>query len=474
MSGPRFDVLVLGAGTAGCVLASRLSEEPERSVCLVEAGPDYGPHGSAWPDDMLDARLPPSSHDWTDGEHVLPAARIVGGCSSHNMCILARGAPADYAAWGDDGWSYDGLTEYFSRAERQLDPVRFGRDDLNPWSAAVAAACEELGIPVHEDLSSPGAVEGFGLVPLNARGLTRWNAAFAYLDPARERPNLTVMADTLVDHLLLEDGRATGAATDRGDLRAELVVLCGGSYGSPAMLLRSGVGPADELSRHGVEQVADLPVGERLLDHFGIPMRWAPSERLEQSLFDHAARAPLVACQGLIKARSSDCPKGLWDLHLLTGLFPAGEGSLVLAGSAMLLQPEWRGSVRLRSRDPAILPDVTQYSFDSDTDLGHALQAVGLGRRLVGSTAAEGLVASELEPGVNADAGSIRRRGRDGISAYFHPAGTCAMGQVTDAEGRVRGLEGVVVADASLMPVIPRAGTNLTVLAVAERVAELC
>ena len=136
---------------------------------------------------------------------------------------------------------------------------------------------------------------------------------------------------------------------------------------------------------------------------------------------------PPVARQGLIKARSSDCPEGLWDLHLLTGLFPAGEGSLVLAGSAMLLQPEWRGSVRLRSRDPAILPDVAQYSFDSDRDLGHALQA-GLGRRLVGSTAAEGLVASELEPGVNADAGSIRRRGRDGISAYFHPAGTCAMG----------------------------------------------
>ena len=106
-------------------MASRLSEEPERSVCLVEAGPDYGPHGSAWPDDMLDARLPPSSHDWTDGEHVLAAARIVGGCSSHNMRILARGAPADYAAWGDDGWSYDGPTEYFSRAERQLDPVRF-------------------------------------------------------------------------------------------------------------------------------------------------------------------------------------------------------------------------------------------------------------------------------------------------------------------------------------------------------------
>jgi choline dehydrogenase-like flavoprotein len=476
VSGPRFDALVLGGGTAGCVVASRLSEEAERSVCLVEAGPDYGPHGSHWPADMLDSRLPPSSHDWSDGEHTLSAARIMGGCSSHNMCILARGAPDDYAAWGDEGWSYEGLVEYFDRAERQLEPVRVARDDLNPWTATVVAACEEVGIPVHDDLNVADAVEGFGPVPVNVRGSTRWNAAFAYLDPARERPNLTLMAETLVDRARLSEGRATGAVVVREgeavELEADLVVVCGGSYGSAAMLLRSGVGPADELSRHGIEPLAELPVGERLLDHFGVPVRWSPSERLQQSLFDHAAQTPLIACQGLIKARSSDCAEGIWDLHLLTGLFPANGGH-VLAGSAMLLQPEWRGTVRLRSAAPAVLPEVTDYAFDSDADLAHALEGVELGRRLAGSVVAEGLVERELEPGESADADAIRHRGRDGISAYFHPVGTCAMGEVTDHSGRVLGFENLVVADASLMPAIPRAGTNLTVLAVAERVADL-
>ena len=483
MTGPPFDVLVLGGGTAGCALAARLSEDPDRSVCLVEAGPDYGRYGSnGWPEEMLDCRLPPSSHDWTDGQRTLPAARIIGGCSSHNMCILARGAPSDYAAWGDGGWFYDALVPYFDRAERQLEPMRFARGDMNPWNAAIVEACGEIGLPVHDDVNAPDAFEGFGLLPSNVRGRTRWNAAFAYLDRARERPSLTLMAETLVDRIELRDGRATGAVVVREgesvELRADLVILCAGSYGTAAVLLRSGIGPADELRRHGIEQASELPVGERLLDHFGIPVRWRPTERLQAGLFEHARRTPLIACQGIVKARSSDCPKGIWDLHVLTGLFPANgkpahPDGFVLAGSAMLVQPEWRGTVRLRSPDPAVLPEVTEYAFDSDRDLAHALEAVELGRRLAGSAAAEGLVDHELEPGEAADGQAIRRRGRDGITAYFHPVGTCAMGQVTDHSGRVLGYENLVVADASLMPTIPRGGTNLTVLAVAERIADL-
>ena len=478
MSGP-FDALVLGGGTAGCVLAARLSEDPGRRVCLVEAGPDYGPYGSAWPEDMLDSRLPPSSHDWSDGDRTLPAARIIGGCSSHNMCMLVRGAPADYAAWGE-GWSYEALLPYFERAERQLEPVRFDREDLTPWLEAVADACEEIGLPVHGDLNE--GVEGFGPLPMNVRGSTRWNAAFAYLDPARKRPNLTLMAETLVDRVTIDGDRATGAVVIRAgeelELAAEQVILCAGAYGTPAVLLRSGIGPADDLARHGIDLASELPVGERLLDHFGIPVRWSPSESMQRMLFDHARARPLLACQGIVRAPSSGCPAGLWDLNVLTGIFPSAgtpaepEGH-VLGASAMLVQPEWRGGVRLRSRDPAVLPEVSHYSFDSDADLTHALEGVELGRRIVAAAALDGLVDRELEPGEAADAEAIRRRGRDGITAYFHPVGTCPLGEVADRSGRVLGFENLVLADASLMPTIPRGGTNLTVLAVAERIADL-
>jgi choline dehydrogenase len=287
------------------------------------------------------------------------------------------------------------------------------------------------------------------------------------------------MADTLVDRVLFEDGRSTGAVVlaggERLELAADLVVLSAGAYGSAAILLRSGVGPADELRRHEIQVVQDLPVGERLLDHFGIPVRWAPTERMERMLFDED---PLLLGQGLVKGRSSDCPDGLWDLHLLIAVFPANgqpadPDGFRLAASAMLLQPEWCGSVRLRSPDPALLPEVTPYSFDSDRDLERALQGVGLARRLAASAAAEGLVAEELEPGETADGEVVRRRGREGITAFFHPTATCAMGSVADAAGRVRGVDGLVVADASLIPEIPRAGINLTVLAMAERIADL-
>jgi choline dehydrogenase-like flavoprotein len=447
-------------------------------VCLLEAGPDYGPHGDAWPEDMLDSRLPPSSHDWSDGERTLPAARIIGGCSSHNMCMLVRGAPADYADWGGD-WSYDALLPYFERVERQLRPVRFRRQELNPWFRAVADACVELGLPVHDDLND--GAEGFGPLPLNVRGATRWNAAFGYLDPARERSNLTVVADALVDRVTLADDRATGAVVVREgesvELGAELVVVCAGAYGSPAVLLRSGIGPADELRRHGIDQVAELPVGERLLDHFGIPVRWSPTERMQRALFGSARSSPLIACQGIVKARSSSCPDGLWDLNVLTGLFPSGgtpadPDGHVLAASAMLVQPEWRGSVRLRSSDPALLPEVTPYAFDYDADLAHALEGVEVGRRIAAASALDGSVERELEPGEGADGEAIRRRGRDGITAFFHPAGTCAMGEVADHAGAVLGFENLVLGDASLIPTLPRCGTNWTVSAVAERIAE--
>ena len=444
MSGPRFDVLVLGAGTAGCVLASRLSEEPERSVCLVEAGPDYGP--TARPGrrrcSTAGCRRAPTTGATASGR--LRAARIIGGCSSHNTCTLVRGAPADYAAWGDDGWTYEALTRpYFDRAERQLDPLRFGRDGLRTLVSARRRRLRRARDPGARGLQlarrDRGSRHGAG----QRRGTTRWNAAFAYLDPARERPNLTVMGDTMVDQVRSSTAAPPGRPSYRRRPPSARISssLCAGAYGSPAVLLRSGVGPGGRAGPARRAAGGDLPVGERLLDHFGIPIRWAPRRRSSKASF--TMRGPLSLGQGLVKGRSSDCPEGLWDLQLLIGVFPANgrpaePGGFVLSASAMLVQPEWRGSVRLRSRDPAMLPEVTEYSLDSDRDLGHALEAVELCAAARGRGAAAGPRGKELAPGADAaDGDRSGAAGAKGSAPSSTRPATCAMGRWRTPEGRV-------------------------------------
>ena len=223
--GTRFDVLVAGGGSAGCVLAARLSEDGRR-VGLVEAGPDYGPTTAGAGRRTCSTRGSLAfSHAWeTDREDRSQLrARILGGCSAHNACVLLAGAPADYDEWGH-GWSHATIEPYLRRAEREVRMRQVEREELSPWHAAFADAAGDDAI----------------LHPVNAVGTVRWNAAFAYLDPARSRENLTILADTLVDRVLLEGDRAVGLATSAGELRADTVVLAAGAYGSPGILLRSG------------------------------------------------------------------------------------------------------------------------------------------------------------------------------------------------------------------------------------------
>src|SRR5262245_8525828 len=218
----RFDVVIAGGGSAGCVLAARLSENADRAVCLLEAGPDYGPYaGGAWPDDLLDARQLAFSHSWgTDREDRSQLrARVLGGCSSHNACAVIPGTPEDYDEWGE-GWSHAELEPYLRRAEQTLRAEPFPEDELTPWHRAFMS------------------VEGAFAHAANRIGTVRWNAAFAYLDGARERPNLTILGRTLVGSI--EPGVVH---TDQGPYHAGTIVLAAGACGSPAILLRSGIGP---------------------------------------------------------------------------------------------------------------------------------------------------------------------------------------------------------------------------------------
>lgn len=489
MTAGSFDVLVLGGGTAGSVLAARLSEDARRSVCLVEAGPDYGPHDSGrWPAEMLDARDGPDTHDWRDDRGASSVARIVGGCSSHNLCFWIHPAAADWDEWalasGDDAWSAVEMRRHIDRVESTMPLRRFEGYELNPWLRTCIDAAREIGLGALDDVNDHADVTGAGPMPVNCVGTTRWNAAFAYLDGARSRPNLTILPDALVERITLDGDRASGAIIHREGsaqaLSGNLVVLTAGAYGSPAVLLRSGIGPEQELTRHAIKPVAVLPVGLGLRDHCSVRMRLTPSAEMQEAIDEHARSGLTFFSQGIARARSSHAIDDLWDLHLMIGLVQAARGGFpdrsgyLLGLNSALVKPDWVGSVTLRSRDPAHLPVVARQNLSSPRDMAAMLDGLSLCGDLIRSQAARDTWVQQLTPDAGLSDDELRSHCAGSVSPYFHPVGTCAMGGqgVVDSGGRVHGFENLHVADASIMPVIPRANTNLPVLAVAERIAQ--
>jgi choline dehydrogenase-like flavoprotein len=456
-----FDVLVVGGGTAGCVLAARLSEEPGRTVCLVEAGPDYGPFADdRWPADMLDARMLPMTHLWERDadDRSASRARIIGGCSAHNACLVVWGSRADYDEWGA-GWTFAELEPYLRSAEAAIGTREDRAGELSPYHLALLDAGPRVALPRLGDLNDLDATAGIAMAPVNTRGAVRWNTAFAYLDEARSRPNLTILAETLVDRVTIQGGRARGVSTDRGALTAELVVVAAGAYGSPATLLRSGVGPSGDLARLGIGVVEELPVGQGLADHPGVGMEW-------ETAAAHVPRdsGPVFSVSVVVRGRSDLCAEDDWDLHVLPWL--DGDDGWRTTAVVYLLKPDSRGSVTLRSADPREPPVIDHGFLAEERDVTRLENGVRLMRRL----AAEAGAGTELRPGTGTDLAPYLRREVRGI---FHPTGTCAIGTVVDPSGAVLGLDGLVVADASIMPTIPRANTNLSTIAVAERVADL-
>jgi choline dehydrogenase len=439
----RFDVVVVGGGSAGCVMAGRLSEDGRRSVCLVEAGPDYGPYADGnWPEDMLDARRLAFSHAW-ESERDDPwqlRARILGGCSAHNACIVLPGAPEDYDEWGH-GWSHAAIEPYLRRAEQELQVRRMTADELSPWHAAFADAAGDDAI----------------LHPVNALGAVRWNAAFAYLDPARGRENLTILPDTLVDRVLMDGDRAVGVATTGGDVRADAVVLSAGAYGSPGILLRSGFDPA-----------RGLPVGEGLRDHVGVGLGYGATEAFHDDTASFERSRPLYMAQVSIALSSRACPSGLYDIFLFPAIDPTIDGRFRPSAGVFAMKPESRGSVRLTSPDPRAPLAVDHGFLSSPRDAEVLVDGLEALRRLSEADAVRRL-GVEARPGLAVDA---RTHVQSAVRGFYHPVGTCAIGAVVDGSARVHGTERLSVVDASIIPTMPRANTNLTTIALAERLAE--
>lgn len=485
-----FDVLILGGGVAGSVLAARLSEDPGRSVCLVEAGPDYGADREAWPERLLDARTLPRDDVWeTDSAPYRIRAKVLGGSSCINGCWHTWGSRGDYAEWaaaaGPD-WTAEALEPFRRKAADAMRLRPVPESELSVWSSSALTAADGLGYPQLLDMAAPQTGTGYGCPPVNAVGDLRWNVAFAYLDPARSRPNLTILSTTTVDRLVVREGRVRGvevvADGARRTLTADSYILSSGTYGSPAVLMRSGVGPAAHLESVGIRVEADLPgVGSRLTDHSCLVLPLTPRDELNASLAKKEEVGELYASQVAITAASRHCPEGSWDLHLLPtagpplfGTLPPGQYEVGIA--AFLMKPASRGTVRLRSADhtaaldidPALLTDA------EGRDLAVARRGLELAGELA-DTAELRQWASVTDPRAPKEVPDDELRSRAGT--YWHPVGTCAMGPaddasaVVDGEGRVRGLSGLRVVDASIMPTVPAANTQLSVLALAELLA---
>jgi choline dehydrogenase len=497
--GTRFptvvDTIVVGAGTAGAVVVGRLAASSSESTLLLEAGPDYGPADSGrWPHDLLDpASSAPWSHDWGyEGEFGgqvihFNRARVVGGCSSHNASAVVFGSRSDYDGWaaaGNAGWSARELLPLFGSAWKQLRVRRVGLDELTPFQRVCRDAIVANGIPAVEDINNLDQNAGVAPFPVNIDGVTRINSAFGYVDPVRDR--LIVAGDAPVERVLVRDGHAVGVAVRDGqrlvEIGASRVVLSAGAYGSPAILLRSGIGPAGELAAIGVKPTLDLPgVGRNLHDQPCLEVDYEGSDELIEAMERHQAETGWRPDEQVIaKFPSTGCRQG-FDLHI----FPVGGYSRDTETwrwtlGVAYLTPLSRGSVRLTGPglDDQLAIDHRYLSDSGGYDRARLAEGVERVREVAEVPELRRLLGRERRPGPEVSGRQEIERFLDHAAVhYFHPVGSCKMGpasdpdSVVDSDGRVHGIEGLYVADASLMPSVISGNTNMPTAVIGERIA---
>ncbi|MGP6170080.1 GMC family oxidoreductase [Microbacterium sp. A204] len=490
------EYIVVGGGTAGNVVAARLAEAGQ-DVLILEAGPDFGAEGdAAWPSDIVDATRLGTSHDWGyDSGDAYPwrigfeRARAIGGSSDFNGCTQTWGHRRDYDAWAEaglDGWATDDLAPLFRTGMERMRVRLYTAAELTPWQHAWYDAAPVVGMPHLRDLNDLDESAGFAPEAVNIQNGVRVNTAFAYLDPVRRLPNLRIIGDALVDRVVVEKGVATGVIVQRhGErvfVRGGAIVLAGGAYNSPTILQRSGIGAFDQLAPLGTPLVHHLPgVGENLHDQPFLLMSWTGSEAMSHAMAEARGAGWAPDEQAMGKAASS-FESEAFDLHFLPySPTHATERKRWSVGTSALL-PRSRGFVRLRSADPEAAP-VIDHRFLSDPegiDVRILAEGAQILRELAAAPALAALVGEEIHPGPDTlEPAALRAHLYAHPDNYWHPVGTCRMGvdtdplAVVDARARVHGIEGLRIADCSIMPRAPRATTAMPAVVIGEKVSHM-